>query len=151
MIEIVLMKRGHRLWSKTINYAENCSWKAGRYLAELMKQNRFIKWERVLIALDTCENIVGFCAFMEKDELPDRYDFSTFIGFMFVDEKHRGNRISQMLIARASQYAEELGYKNIYIMSGEVGLYEKYGFNKIGEYETIYNTIDQLFVKKICK
>ncbi len=35
-----------------------------------------------------------------------------------------------------------------YISSaGEIGLYEKYGFEKLGDYETIYGSIDQLFVK----
>ena len=34
-------------------------------------------------------------------------------------------------------------------MSGEVGLYEKYGFEKVGDYETIYDSVDQLFVKTI--
>lgn len=28
-----------------------------------------------------------------------------------------------------------------YILSGEIGLYEKYGFVKIGDYKTIYGSI----------
>lgn len=46
-------------------------------------------------------------------------------------------------------YTKELEYEKIYIMSGEIGLYEKYGFIKLGNYETIYGTIDQLFVQDI--
>jgi ribosomal protein S18 acetylase RimI-like enzyme len=34
-------------------------------------------------------------------------------------------------------------------MSGEIGLYEKYGFTKMGKYKTIYDSIDQLFYKDI--
>lgn len=52
-----------------------------------------------------------------------------------------------MMIQSAILYARELGYEKIYIMSGEIGLYEKYGFEKLGDYETIYGSIDQLFVK----
>jgi len=37
----------------------------------------------------------------------------------------------------------------MYIMSGEVGLYEKYGFVKMGEYKTIYASKEQLFYKDI--
>ena len=37
--------------------------------------------------------------------------------------------------------------KKYIIMSGEIGLYEKYGFVKLGDYETIYDSIDQLFVQ----
>ena len=28
-------------------------------------------------------------------------------------------------------------------------VFEKYGFDKIGDFETVYNTVDQLFVKTI--
>lgn len=144
MIEIFAMTQGHKLWNATITFAENCSWKAGHYLAELMKQNKFLEWERVFVA---CEEgkVVGFCTLVEKDELPDSYDFSPFIGFVFVDEKYRGKRISEKLINSLSDYAYELGYETIYIMSGEQGLYEKYGFEKIGDYRTIYDSVDQLF------
>ena len=81
--------------------------------------------------------------------MPEQYDFSPFIGFVFVDEKYRGNRISEKLINAAIEYAIKIGYKKVYIMSGEHGLYEKYGFEKVGDFETIYNTVDQLFVKYI--
>ena len=37
----------------------------------------------------------------------------------------------------------------IYIMSGEIGLYEKYGFVKLGDYKTVYGSVDQLFVQTI--
>ena len=34
-------------------------------------------------------------------------------------------------------------------MSGEVGLYEKYGFRKIGDYGTIYGSVEQLFSREL--
>ncbi|MCR4584763.1 MAG: GNAT family N-acetyltransferase [Lachnospiraceae bacterium] len=34
-------------------------------------------------------------------------------------------------------------------MSGEIGLYEKYGFEKIGNMTTVYGTVDQLFRRKV--
>ena len=53
------------------------------------------------------------------------------------------------MIEYACDYAKELGYPKMYIMSGEQGLYEKYGFRKLGDYVTIYGTTDQLFQKVI--
>lgn len=91
--------------------------------------------------------VVGFCTIAERDELPEEYEFTPFIGFVFVDEQYRGNRLSELMLQRATLYAGELGYEKIYLMSGEIGLYEKYGFKKLGDYETIYGEIDQLFVK----
>ena len=34
-------------------------------------------------------------------------------------------------------------------MSGEVGMYEKYSFTKVGDYKTIYGSVDQLFSKTL--
>lgn len=148
MIEILAIKQGDNYWNRTISFAENCSWKAGTLLADLMKKNTFLEWERVFIACEDVQ-IAGYCTFTKKDELPDKYDFSPFIGFVFVDEKYRGKRISEMMIKAATKYASESGYDVIYIMSGEIGLYEKFGFEKLGNYETIYGTIEQIFVKPI--
>ena len=146
MTEIHLMTQGHQYWEETISLAENCSWRAGPFLAEKMRTNEFQKWERVCAAC-VDGKVAGFCTVAEKDELPEGYTFTPFIGFVFVDEAYRGNRLSEMMIQNAVSYARKAGYEKIYIMSGEIGLYEKYGFVKLGEYETIYGTVDQLFVK----
>lgn len=148
MTELHWMTQGHLYWNETISLAENCSWKAGDILAEKMKHNEFSKWERVCAA---CVNgkVAGFCTFTEKDELPEKYPFTPFVGFVFVEEAYRGKRLSELMIQSAAVYAHELGFHKIYIMSGEIGLYEKYGFIKIGNYETIYGPVDQLFVKNI--
>ena len=138
-----MMQKDHNLWNKTISFAQSCSWKAGPVLAERMKENAFQNWERVIVAVEN-DGIVGFCTFTEKDELPEEYDYSPFIGFMFVDERYRGNRISEAMIRRVLSYAESIGFRTVYIMSGEHGLYEKYGFTVIGDYNTIYGTTDQL-------
>ena len=142
------MTSAHPLWHKTISFAETCSWRAGATLAQKMRDNDFAANERVLIALENNE-IAGFCTFSNKDELSQEYDFTPCIGFLFVDEKYRGHRLSSTLIDAACSLAKEQGFSKIYIMSGEVGLYEKYGFEKLGDYATIYGTTDQLFVKKL--
>ena len=147
-MEILSIRKGHPLWEKTICFARNSSWRAGPFLAGKMESDDFLDWERVVVAVEE-ERIVGYCTVTEKDELPEKYGYSPFIGFVFVDEKHRGKRISERLIGQAVICAREAGYSKIYLMSGEKGLYEKYGFEKIGDYETIFGTMDQLFEKEI--
>lgn len=150
MTEIHVMTKAHPLWEDVTAFAEKCSWRAGPALAEMMRKNAFLEWERVFAAVeDGC--IAGFCTLAEKDELPEKYDFSPFAGFVFVDERFRGKRLSEKLIEAACVYAASLGFRKLHIMSGEQGLYEKYGFRKIGDYETIYGTVDQLFEKEIRK
>ena len=146
-MEIYVMTYGHPLWDETASNAENCSWKAGPYLSKKMRNNGFSETERVLVATKN-RRPVGYCTFSMKDELPEDSDYSPFIGFVFVDEKQRGRRISEKLIGKALDYAKSIGYETVYILSGEIGLYEKYGFVKIGDEETAYGTRDQLFRKK---
>lgn len=146
MVEIYSMTQGHYYWNETLSLAAKCSWKAGRYLAEKMKNNEFAEWERVFAAC-VDGKAAGFCTLVEKDELPSKYEFTPFIGFVFVDEQYRGKRLSEWMIKSAISYAHTLGCEKIYIMSGEIGFYEKYGFTKLGNYKTIYGSIDQLFVK----
>lgn len=143
-MEIQMIQKGHILWNRTISFARSCSWKAGAYLAERMEKNAFLDWERVIVAVEE-GRIAGFCTFSERDELPEAYDCSPFIGFVFVDEPYRGRRISEKMIQRILGYAKALGFDSVYIMSGEQGLYEKYGFVKTGDFPTVYGTTDQLF------
>ncbi|MDE6280730.1 MAG: GNAT family N-acetyltransferase, partial [Oscillospiraceae bacterium] len=97
MTEIHLMTPGHALWDEIISLAETCSWRAGPFLAEKMKHNEFKGWERVCAAC-VDGKAAGFCTLAEKDELPEKYTFSPFIGFMFVDEPYRGKRLSELMI-----------------------------------------------------
>ena len=148
MIEIKVIEPGYKVWNDTIKFAKGCSWRAGIYLAKKMEDNDFEENERVLVAMYD-GNIAGFCTYANKDELPSEYEFTPFVGFMFVDEIYRGNRLSEKLINCACDLALKQGFSRMYILSGEIGLYEKYGFTKMGKYKTIYDSIDQLFYKDI--
>ena len=57
-VEISVMTYGHPLWDKTISFAENCSWKAGPYLAKMMRNKEFSETERVFVASEG-EEIIG--------------------------------------------------------------------------------------------
>lgn len=147
-MEIEVMTFAHPLWEKTLAFAENCSWRAGKFLSNMMRENSFSDIERVLVA-HKCDRIVGFCTFYEKDALPEDSGYTPFIGFVFVDENSRGKRVSEKMIDEACKYAKDIGFEAMYIVSGEHGLYEKYGFEKIDELETIYGDVDQLFERAI--
>lgn len=149
-MEIYLMTAEHKYWKEVISFAEKCSWKAGPFLAKKMRENEFKEWERVCAVYVNGE-VAGFSTFTEKDELSEQYDFKPFIGFVFVGEQYRGRRLSEMMIQSIISYAKELCFEKVYIMSGEIGLYEKYGFVKLGDYETIYGSKEQLFVQAIKK
>ena len=104
-MEIKLILKSDEWWQKTIDYAKNCSWKAGESLAKQMERNDFSDWERVFIAIAD-ENISGYCTFVEKDCIPN-VDYTPYIGFLFVGEPYRGNRISEKMINTVIEYAKQ--------------------------------------------
>ena len=53
------------------------------------------------------------------------------------------------MVIAACNVAKEQDFSAIYLMSREVGLYEKYSFTKVGDYKTIYGSVDQLFSKTL--
>lgn len=144
----MVINAAHPAWENVAAYADGCSWRAGAYLAQLMRENRFAAWERVFAAFDG-ETQVGFCTLTAKDEMPETSVYTPFIGFVFVDEAYRGRHISGQLISAACAYAKTLGYEKVYLTSDEQGLYEKYGFVKNGEVENIWHEMTQLFAKII--
>ncbi|MCK5128368.1 MAG: GNAT family N-acetyltransferase [Clostridiales bacterium] len=131
------------IWPLTINYSENCSWGAGHNLAKHMRNNDFSGWERVFVALDESV-IAGFCTLSKTDCIPDVF-YTPYISFVFVGEKYRGDRLSELLIKTAINYAKSIDFKKVYLVSNNKGLYEKYGFTKIEEKKDFQGNLEQIF------
>ena len=144
-MEILQIDKNQSLWEETIRFAQNCSWYAGRRLAERMRENTFADWERVFAAVE--KNVVAaFCVFEAKSGLPEHLSgYGPFINCVFVDEAFRGQRISEKLVRAALDYARDLGYDTVYLKSEHRGLYEKYGFEKIADFKPLRGLADQLF------
>jgi len=133
------------LWDKVADYAENCPWKAGVILSKTMKNQGFSDWERVFVAL-LDNNIVGYCTLSKKDCIPN-VTYTPYISFLFVDEQFRGKRISEKLCVHVAKYAKTVGFKNIYLVSDHVNLYEKYGFTKIDEGLATWGVMQTIFMR----
>lgn len=134
------------LWCKVRNYAESCSWGAGKALANAMDNNGFNDWERVIIAVDN-EKICGYCTVSKTDCIPD-VDYTPYIGFLFVDEEYRGNRLSQQLIRYAIDYIKNIGYNKVYIVSDHENLYEKYGFRVIDRKIAPWGSEEKIYIQE---
>ena len=145
-MEFKELTAGCREWNIVADYADNCSWGAGKTLAKAMRENDFTDWERVIAAFEQGQ-IAGFCTVTRTDCIPD-VKYTPYIGFMFVDENYRGRRLSEKLIMNAMEYLKGLGFREVYLVSDHINLYEKYGFEVIdrkmapwGEEEKIYVTV----------
>lgn len=135
------------LWQKAAGYARRCPWVAGPHLAQLMEEGAFTGWEAVFAALDG-EEIVGFCTLMERDYYPENR-YSPWISTVFVAQARRGQGICGLLVKRAQAYAKAQGFRRVYIPSGMVGLYEKYGYHKVDELVNYGGGRDAVFAKEL--
>lgn len=143
-MEIRAICQSDELWQKTIEYALRCSWKAGPFLGRAMKENQFSDWERVFVVLKQ-ENVIGFCTLAKTDCIPD-VSYCPYIGYVFVDENHRGKRVSEKMIGHALAYAKKLSFEKVYLVSDHINLYEKYGFVKIDEKKDLWGNNEKIYM-----
>ena len=146
-MNIKTLTSADELWSKVKKYAENCSWGAGKALAQMMDKGAFQDWERVVAALDG-EEICGYCTIAKTDCIPD-VDYTPYIGFLFVDEAYRGNRLSRQIILHAMDYLKSVGFEKVYLVSDHVNLYEKYGFQVIDRKMAPWGEEEKIYMQKL--
>lgn len=135
-------------WVSVANNIEKVSWRAGKHLAEKMRSNQFSDWESVIIGKTVETDLACFCTVSKEDGLL-KNKATPFIAYVFVSEKCRGHRVSEKLLEYAEEYLKNQNFKSVYIVSGEVGLYEKYGYKKLENCETVYGDIETLFNKTL--
>ena len=142
-MQIRIMTPSDERWNEVAEYAGNCSWRAGKSLSNEMKNRSFLDWERVIACFEDGK-VCGYCTVAQKDCIPD-VPYTPYIGYIFVGEPYRGNRVSQKMIEVAMGYLKSTGFHRVYVVSDHENLYEKYGFTVIdrkiapwGEEEKIY-------------
>ena len=145
-MEIKKITSSDDLWNKLKKYSENCSWRAGKSLANDMENNVFKDWERVIVALEN-ENICGYCTVSKSDCIPD-VEYTPYIGYMFVGEEYRGHRLSQKLVQYAMAYLKSIHFEKVYIVSEHENLYEKYGFNVIDRKIAPWGSEEKIYVQR---
>ena len=137
------------LWSDVRDYAEACSWNAGKALADRMDKKEFTDWERIIVALDK-ERICGYCTVSKTDCIPE-VSYTPYIGFMFIDELYRGKRLSQQLIQYSMNYLKSVGFEKVYLVSDHINLYEKYGFSVIDRKIAPWGSEEKIYVQDLKK
>ena len=135
------------MWNKVKSYAYNCSWKAGKSLAKAMMNNDFKDWERVIVAFDNNE-ICGYCTVAKTDCIPNLI-YTPYIGYLFVDEECRGNRLSQKLIVYSMKYLKSIGFDKVYLVSNHENLYEKYGFKVIDRKMSPWGSEEKIYIQEL--
>ena len=82
--------------------------------------------------LEKDNDIIG-CAGLITNDFISRGDLYPWICAIFIEEKHRGNAYGSLLIEKAKLDAKKAGFEFLYLCTGHIGYYEKYGFSYIGQ------------------
>lgn len=118
-------RQGH--WLEQIGRSD---WDAGKYLHELLRDGKLLELcgadTKVLLLTDGSV-LVSFCTLAAQDDVREP-SLAPWVGFVYTFPEHRGNRHAGKLLGYARALAKAAGYQYLYISTGEVGLYEKYGY-----------------------
>lgn len=135
------------MWEEVRQFAANCSWGAGKSLSQNMSDNTFTDWERVIVALYE-NNIAGYCT-VAKSDCISNVPYTPYIGYLFVDEKYRGHRLSQKLISYAMSYLRTLNFSQVFLVSDHENLYEKYGFKVIDKKPAPWGEMEKIYMREL--
>lgn len=114
-------------WLKEIGKSD---WGAGQYLHQLLVENnlkRMVGDTALVPMLVDGDELLAFCTFAPLDDIQPT-ELSPWIGFVYTFPEHRGHRYAGLLLDYAESIATVMGKDYIYISTGHIGLYEKYGY-----------------------
>lgn len=77
-------------------------------------------------------DIIGGAGLITNDFI-SRGDLYPWVCALFIEEKHRGNAYASLLLAKAAEDTKAAGFEHLYLSTEHIGLYEKYGFQYIGQ------------------
>ena len=126
-------------------------WGAGTYLYELLRDNKLKELcgsaTKVLL-LTEGEALVSFCTYAPQDDIPNT-PLTPWVGFVYTFPQYRGHRYMGLLFDYADRLALAEGYKNIYVSTWEIGLYEKYGFSYLRHMKDVHGDESRVYRKEV--
>ncbi len=147
-IQVCKVDRDTPLADALIDFVTNFSWEEVKaHTLQSLHNWDFSDWETMFVAL-AGGKVVGMASLLKTDYYP-LPEITPWVSSIFVTEAYRGQRISNMLIDFANDYAKQLGFSRTYIPSEHTGLYEKYGYRYLRDIVNYGGGTDRLYCKDL--
>lgn len=133
MYQIIAIRDHTEYLEKAIDYFA-MKWGIDRRIYEDCMQNSIHTTSplpRWFLLLDG-EAIIG-CYGLITNDFISRQDLYPWLCALYIEEEYRGNELGAMLLKHGQEQANKLGYQKLFLCTGHVGYYEKYGFVYIGD------------------
>jgi GNAT superfamily N-acetyltransferase len=86
---------------------------------------------RWYLLIDESGRIVGSYGLITND-FNSRQDLWPWLAALYVEESERGQSLGGKMLAHGIAETKRLGWDKLYLVTGHIGFYEKYGFDYIG-------------------
>ncbi len=126
-------------------------WDAGALLYKMLSTGTFFETlgegSKVLLLTDG-DDLISYCTFSQRDDIQPT-ELTPWMGFVYTYPEHRGHHYTGELFKEVIRIAKENSVHEVFISTGHIGLYEKYGC----EYRTQLNNMEgipsRVYAKKV--
>lgn len=135
-------------WLKEIGKND---WDAGAYLHEMLSKGTFFDTaggDSEVLLLTDGDELVSFCTYAQKDDIQPT-ELTPWMGFVYTFPQYRGHRCMGLLFEEVERLAKQEHVTKVYISTGHVGLYEKYGCEYCTQMRNMSGETSRVYVKKI--
>ncbi|MBP5399147.1 MAG: GNAT family N-acetyltransferase [Alphaproteobacteria bacterium] len=126
-------------------------WSAAKLLYEWLDNDELKKIcgnSTEVFLLTEGENLVSFAVLGEQDEV-EAPELSPWIGFVYTFPQYRGRHCAGGLIEHICGVLKNVGEKQVYVSTEEIGLYEKYGFEFLQMMATREGKPTRVYVRRV--
>ncbi len=123
-------------------------WGAAKFLARLLREGTFhaTLGDGTVYLLMDGEEIVSFVTLTRQDCIADE-NLYPWLGFFYTFPQYRGRRHGGKVLAHAAQEARRKGFRQVWLATDHVGLYEKYGFTYVENRMDVYGEDSRIYTQ----